>query len=134
LLLVEQNANMALNAADYGYVLENGRIVMEDTCARLREKDDIKEFYLGPACAASGAGRRRRPGDEQAMTTGLWSLDRLQPRHDSVLAGDTMPALFWNAVAQRGAGLAAPEGAGHLAQLDLDADRRGGGARSPAAC
>ena len=47
ILLVEQNANMALNAADYGYVLENGRIVMEDTCARLREKDDIKEFYLG---------------------------------------------------------------------------------------
>ncbi|MDM0058237.1 ABC transporter ATP-binding protein [Variovorax fucosicus] len=47
ILLVEQNANMALNAADYGYVLENGRIVMEDTCERLREKDDIKEFYLG---------------------------------------------------------------------------------------
>ncbi len=47
ILLVEQNANMALNAADHGYVLENGRIVMEDTCERLREKDDIKEFYLG---------------------------------------------------------------------------------------
>jgi len=47
LLLVEQNANMALNVADYGYVLENGRIVMEDTCERLREKEDIKEFYLG---------------------------------------------------------------------------------------
>lgn len=47
ILLVEQNANMALNASDYGYVLENGRIVMEDTCERLRDKDDIKEFYLG---------------------------------------------------------------------------------------
>ena len=47
MLLVEQNANMALNAADFGYVLENGRIVMQDTCAALREKDDIKEFYLG---------------------------------------------------------------------------------------
>ena len=47
ILLVEQNANMALNASDYGHVLENGRIVMEDTCARLREKDDIKEVYLG---------------------------------------------------------------------------------------
>ena len=46
-LLVEQNANLALHMADYGYVLEVGRIVMEDTCARLREKDDIKEFYLG---------------------------------------------------------------------------------------
>lgn len=47
ILLVEQNANMALNAADHGYVLENGRIVMEDACDRLREKEDIKEFYLG---------------------------------------------------------------------------------------
>jgi len=47
ILLVEQNANMALNAADYGYVLENGRIVMEDTCDKLRDKDDINEFYLG---------------------------------------------------------------------------------------
>jgi branched-chain amino acid transport system ATP-binding protein len=46
-LLVEQNANMALHLADYGYVLEVGRIVMEDTCARLLDKDDIKEFYLG---------------------------------------------------------------------------------------
>jgi branched-chain amino acid transport system ATP-binding protein len=47
ILLVEQNANMALNVADYGVVLENGRIVMADSCERLREKDDIKEFYLG---------------------------------------------------------------------------------------
>ena len=46
-LLVEQNANMALHIADYGYVLEVGRIVMEDSCARLLEKEDIKEFYLG---------------------------------------------------------------------------------------
>jgi branched-chain amino acid transport system ATP-binding protein len=46
-LLVEQNANMALHIADYGYVLEVGRIVMADTCAHLLEKEDIKEFYLG---------------------------------------------------------------------------------------
>ena len=46
-LLVEQNAPMALKIGDHGYVLEVGRIVMEDTCARLLEKDDIKEFYLG---------------------------------------------------------------------------------------
>jgi len=46
-LLVEQNANIALHVADYGYVLEVGRIVMADACARLLEKDDIKEFYLG---------------------------------------------------------------------------------------
>ena len=47
ILLVEQNAQMALKTADFGYVLEVGRIVMEDTCANLMQKDDIKEFYLG---------------------------------------------------------------------------------------
>jgi branched-chain amino acid transport system ATP-binding protein len=57
-LLVEQNANMALNVADYGYVLENGRIVLEDTCARLREKEDIKEFYLGMKEAGVRGERR----------------------------------------------------------------------------
>jgi branched-chain amino acid transport system ATP-binding protein len=46
-LVVEQNASIALHTADYGYVLELGRIVMEDTCERLLQKDDIREFYLG---------------------------------------------------------------------------------------
>lgn len=58
MLLVEQNANMALNASDYGYVLENGRIVMEDSCDKLREKDDIKEFYLGLKEAGQRGERR----------------------------------------------------------------------------
>ena len=46
-LVVEQNASIARHTADYGYVLELGRIVMEDTCERLLQKDDIREFYLG---------------------------------------------------------------------------------------
>jgi len=58
ILLVEQNANMALNAADYGYVLENGRIVMEDRCEVLREKEDIREFYLGMKDAGVRGERR----------------------------------------------------------------------------
>ena len=58
ILLVEQNAHMALNAADHGYVLENGRIVMEDSCERLREKDDIREFYLGMKEAGVRGERR----------------------------------------------------------------------------
>jgi branched-chain amino acid transport system ATP-binding protein len=58
ILLVEQNANMALNAADYGYVLENGRIVMEDSCAKLRDKQDIREFYLGMKDAGVRGERR----------------------------------------------------------------------------
>jgi branched-chain amino acid transport system ATP-binding protein len=58
MLLVEQNAHMALNTADHGYVLENGRIVMEDTCERLREKEDIREFYLGMKDTGARGERR----------------------------------------------------------------------------
>lgn len=47
ILLVEQNARMALDVASYGYVMEVGRIVMEDTCERLKAATDIQEFYLG---------------------------------------------------------------------------------------
>ena len=46
-LLVEQNAKMALDVGDFGYVMEVGRIVMEDTCERLKNATDIQEFYLG---------------------------------------------------------------------------------------
>ena len=46
-LLVEQNATMALDIADHGYVMENGRIVLEGPADALRQNSDIKEFYLG---------------------------------------------------------------------------------------
>src|SRR5499433_331393 len=46
-LLVEQNATMALEVAEHGYVMENGRIVLEGPAAKLRDNSDIKEFYLG---------------------------------------------------------------------------------------
>jgi branched-chain amino acid transport system ATP-binding protein len=52
-LLVEQNAGVALEVADYGYVMENGRIVLDGTPERLRSHQDIQEFYLG------GTGARR---------------------------------------------------------------------------
>ena len=45
--LVEQNANLALNIADFAYVMENGSVVMEGPAAQLRDNSDIKEFYLG---------------------------------------------------------------------------------------
>ncbi|MEE9421072.1 MAG: ABC transporter ATP-binding protein [Desulfatiglandaceae bacterium] len=47
ILLVEQNVKLALNVAPYAYVMENGRIVMDDTSEKLRENPDIKDFYLG---------------------------------------------------------------------------------------
>jgi branched-chain amino acid transport system ATP-binding protein len=53
-LLAEQNTNMALRYADYGYILENGRIVMDGEAHSLRENEDVKEFYLG----VGGADRK----------------------------------------------------------------------------
>ena len=53
-LLAEQNTMVALRYADYGYILENGRVVMDGEAASLRENEDVKEFYLG----LSTAGRK----------------------------------------------------------------------------
>ncbi|MES2077204.1 MAG: ABC transporter ATP-binding protein [Pseudomonadota bacterium] len=53
-LLAEQNTNVALRYADFGYILENGRVVMEGAAADLASNEDVKEFYLG----VSGAGRK----------------------------------------------------------------------------
>ena len=58
ILLVEQNAKVALETAHYGYVLEIGRIVMNDSCDRLMHSQDIQEFYLG-AKEAGARGERR---------------------------------------------------------------------------
>jgi len=55
LLVVEQNAHVALDLADYAYVIENGRIVLDGTPERLRAHQDVREFYLG-----AGGGERRR--------------------------------------------------------------------------
>ena len=53
-LLAEQNTNIALRYAHWGYILENGRIVLDGEAASLRDNEDVKEFYLG----VSGAGRK----------------------------------------------------------------------------
>ena len=53
-LLAEQNTNMALRYADFGYILENGRVVMEGSAEDLRSNEDVKEFYLG----LSSSGRK----------------------------------------------------------------------------
>ena len=55
IFLVEQNANMALNVSEYGYVLENGRVVMDGPSEKLKDNEDIKEFYLG----LSDVGKRK---------------------------------------------------------------------------
>jgi branched-chain amino acid transport system ATP-binding protein len=53
-LLAEQNTHMALGCADHGYILENGRVVLDGKASDLRANDDVKEFYLG----LSAGGRR----------------------------------------------------------------------------
>jgi branched-chain amino acid transport system ATP-binding protein len=58
ILLIEQNANMALSVAHFGYVLEVGRIVLEGTTQKLRDNPDVQEFYLGQR-AAGVRGQRR---------------------------------------------------------------------------
>jgi branched-chain amino acid transport system ATP-binding protein len=55
LLLVEQSAHLALEIADHGYIMENGRIVLDGTPERLRQHKDVQEFYLGQA-----GGEKRR--------------------------------------------------------------------------
>jgi branched-chain amino acid transport system ATP-binding protein len=47
ILLVEQNAIAALNVADYGYVMENGKVVLDGPAEKLKDNEDVKEFYLG---------------------------------------------------------------------------------------
>ena len=54
ILLAEQNTNMALQYAEYAYILENGRVVMEGSAKSMRDNEDVKEFYLG----ISGKGRQ----------------------------------------------------------------------------
>ena len=53
-LLAEQNTNIALKYATYGYILESGRVVMDGDAKELRENEDVKEFYLG----VGGEGRK----------------------------------------------------------------------------
>jgi len=57
ILLVEQNARMALQAASRGYIMENGKVVMDGTADELRNNQDVKEFYLGGASEDAGVSR-----------------------------------------------------------------------------
>jgi branched-chain amino acid transport system ATP-binding protein len=68
ILLVEQSAAVALQIADYGYVMENGRIVLDGTAERLRSHPDIQEFYLGHG----GGGRRSYREIKQYRRSRRW--------------------------------------------------------------
>jgi branched-chain amino acid transport system ATP-binding protein len=68
ILLVEQNANMALNAADYGYVLENGRIVMEDTCAQAAREGRHQGVLPGHEGSRRARGTQVEEEEDMEMT------------------------------------------------------------------
>lgn len=72
LLLVEQNAAVALDVADYAYVLENGRIVLDGTPAKLRGHPDIREFYLGTGGGAGDGARRSYRDVKQYRRSRRW--------------------------------------------------------------
>lgn len=69
MVVVEQSAAVALNVADYGYVLENGRVVLDGDCERLRSHGDIQEFYLGQS---SGKERKNYRDVKQYRRSRRW--------------------------------------------------------------
>ena len=60
MLLVEQNAIAALDIATYGYVMENGRVVLDGTADDLKKNEDVKEFYLGFGALSERKSYRER--------------------------------------------------------------------------
>lgn len=60
ILVVEQNASLALKMADYGYIMELGRVVAADTCTALMQKPDVQEAYLGMSHDVGHSGTRQR--------------------------------------------------------------------------
>ena len=68
ILLAEQNTNMALQYAEYAYILENGRVVMEGSAKSMRDNEDVKEFYLG----ISGEGRQSYKDFKQYRRRKRW--------------------------------------------------------------
>jgi branched-chain amino acid transport system ATP-binding protein len=65
ILLVEQNAGLALGVADRAYIMEGGRIVLSGTAGELKENSDIREFYLGFASGGERKGYRHLKGNQE---------------------------------------------------------------------
>ena len=72
ILLVEQSATVALAIADYGYVMESGRIVLDGSAERLRSHPDIQEFYLGRKGGDTGGPRRSYRDVKQYRRSRRW--------------------------------------------------------------
>src|ERR1700687_1979337 len=79
-LVAEQNTNIALRYAHYGYILENGRVVMDGAAAALRENEDVREFYLG----LSASGRQSYRETKFSRRRKRWLPCPPPPRRDTV--------------------------------------------------
>jgi ABC-type multidrug transport system ATPase subunit len=136
-LLAEQNTNMALRYADFGYILENGRVVMEGAASELANNEDVKEFYLG----ISSGERKSFDAGKRRPCAGLHGVSRRRRQHRAAAAGDAdlrpTPTSARRASCAscsrrppRPAGAAAPEeGAGQRRGLSARAARLAGRAR-----
>ena len=93
-LLAEQNTNMALRYADYGYILENGRIVMDGEAKSLRENEDVKEFYLGVGGADRKSFRDVKSYKRTQAVAGMTDFyDALEVRDPAERERDLLAAL-----------------------------------------
>ena len=127
---------MALDVADYGYVMEVGRVVMEDTAERLANATDIQEFYLG----MKGRGRAGTPtlegAQDMAVTTGVTTGVTTSAGDDATRVDGcgTIAELFWKRATERcGQGRHPRKGFRHLERIHLGRLRRpraAGGARA----
>ena len=72
ILLVEQNAALALEVADHAYVMENGRIVLDGDPQRLLAHQDVQEFYLGTGAGIEGEKRRNYRDVKQYRRSRRW--------------------------------------------------------------
>ena len=101
-LLAEQNTNMALKYASYGYILENGRVVMDGEAKSLRENEDVKEFYLGVA-----EGKRKIVPRRQALQAAEAVAGVAMPDHYDAL-GDSRSRRRASASCSRGCPRSSP--------------------------
>ena len=106
-LLAEQNTMVALRFADFGYILENGRVVMEGNAAHLAENEDVKEFYLGISSGGRGAASAR-PSTTGAASAGWRDAPgtstrsrRASPRSASATCSSALPRQVAHATATR---------------------------------
>ena len=100
-LLVEQNATMALSIADHGYVMETGKVVLDKPAAELLADDDVREFYLGLGAEGTAKSFRGRQALQAPEAVAVMTARRALPRQKSDRSGVRRRHLSFAGVAHR---------------------------------